>query len=83
MNSIKTTDTVSYKTVLKESKDEANTANKVALAKDANAKTIAPMVPELFPWSQILKRREQRRIVKTSTIKKKTHFKLSSTFLCK
>jgi hypothetical protein len=46
MNSIKTTDTVSYKTVLKESKDEAIKANKAVLVKDANAKTIAPMVPD-------------------------------------
>ena len=47
MNSIKTTGTVSYKTVLKESKDEADKANKAALAKDAKAKTILPMILDI------------------------------------
>ena len=47
VNSIKTTDSVSYKTVLKESADEAAKANKVAKAKDANAATIMPLIPDV------------------------------------
>jgi len=47
MNSIKTTDTISHKTVLQESKDEAEKANKAAIAKDASAKPIMPMIPDI------------------------------------
>ena len=47
VNSIKTTDSVSYKTVLKESADEAAKANKEATAKDANAATIMPLIPDV------------------------------------
>ena len=47
VNSIKTTDSVSYKTVLKESADEAAKANKEAKAKDANTATIMPLIPDV------------------------------------
>ncbi len=47
VNSIKTTDTVSYKTVLQEAKDEAERANKAAKKKDANAAIILPTIPDV------------------------------------
>ena len=47
VNKIKTTDSVSYKTILKESADEAAKANKAAKAKDANAATIKPLIPDV------------------------------------
>ena len=47
VNKIKTTQTVSYKIVLQESKDEAAKATKAAKTKDSNAATIAPLIPDI------------------------------------
>ena len=47
VNNIKTTQTVSYKVVLQESKDEATKATKAARKTNANATTIAPLIPDI------------------------------------
>ena len=47
INSVKTTQSVSYMAILKESKEEAAKANKAAKAKDPNAAIIMPMIMDI------------------------------------
>ena len=47
VNKIKTTDSISYKTVLQEAADEAIKANREAKAKDPNATTILTSIPDV------------------------------------